>query len=160
TSFDRSAIDQVMDYALDLKNFHEGSHHRYVVPVLVSTHAKKSANRFKCSDDLVAEPLCSNGEDLREAIVLALGEIPEHGKLEAEAWSASGYRPTPTIVEAAQALYQGHTVDDISRSDAGAWNLSVTSACVAEIIETSKRAGLKSICFVTGVPGAGKTLAG
>src|SRR5262249_33507831 len=86
--------------------------------------------------------------------------IPEHAKLEAEAWLASGYRPTPTIVEAAQALYQGHTVDDISRSDAGAWNLGVTSSCVAEIIDTSKKEGLKSICFVTGVPGAGKTLAG
>jgi hypothetical protein len=72
----------------------------------------------------------------------------------------SGYKPTPTIIEAAQSLYQGHKVDEITRSDAGAINLSQTSACIAQIIEDAKAKRHKAICFVTGVPGAGKTLAG
>src|SRR5690606_38372849 len=75
-------------------------------------------------------------------------------------WAESGYKPTPTIIEAAQALYQGHDVQEISRSDAGATNLSITADCIFDIISHSRQSGRKSICFVTGVPGAGKTLAG
>jgi Schlafen group 3, DNA/RNA helicase domain len=76
------------------------------------------------------------------------------------AWISSGYKPTPTIIEAAQALYQGHQVTEITRSDAGAINLSQTAECIAQIIEDAKSRKHKAICFVTGVPGAGKTLAG
>ena len=68
--------------------------------------------------------------------------------------------PTPTIIEAAQALYQSHNVEEISRTDAGAKNLTVTIKKVFELVEYSKRNNRKSICFITGVPGAGKTLAG
>ena len=75
-------------------------------------------------------------------------------------WEAGRYCPTPTIIEAAMALYNGHSVENISRSDAGAINLTQTSAVVSEIIKTSKENSKKSICFVTGVPGAGKTLVG
>ena len=74
--------------------------------------------------------------------------------------SSSGYKPTPTIIEAAQALYSSHQVEDITRSDAGAKNLSATTAAIAQIIDAAKRDKFKAICFVTGVPGAGKTLAG
>lgn len=68
--------------------------------------------------------------------------------------------PTPTIVEAAQALYRGHDVDEITRKDASAINLSQTTDAINKIIDDSKQNHKKSICFVTGVPGAGKTLAG
>jgi hypothetical protein len=86
--------------------------------------------------------------------------IPRQTDLDGVLWSRTGYKPTPTIIEAAQALYQGHRVEDITRSDAGAKNLSETAGCLAEIIENAKAKGQKAICFVTGVPGAGKTLAG
>lgn len=76
------------------------------------------------------------------------------------AWGNSRYAPTPTIIEAAQALYRNHSVDDISRNDAGAQNLTETTAAISRIIDDCKVNGRKAICFVTGVPGAGKTLAG
>ena len=75
-------------------------------------------------------------------------------------WINSLYMPTPTIIEAAQALYMGHNVDDISRNDASAKNLNQTTKAINEIIDYSKANNKKSICFITGVPGAGKTLAG
>ena len=72
----------------------------------------------------------------------------------------SEYMPTPTIVEAAQALYSNHNVNDITRSDAGARNLTKTTEAIKQIIRFSKENRRKSIVFVTGVPGAGKTLVG
>jgi Schlafen group 3, DNA/RNA helicase domain len=168
--YDRHAIDQVVDYALDLKNFHEGSHSRAIVPILVATNARPQSNELCWDDDRVAKPLFSNGDDLGDLIAnvlsaLGQGAVPAPGFSEGEQepfkqWSETGYKPTPTIVEAAQALYQEHAVDEISRSDAGAKNLTHTADCISEIIAKSKATGRKSICFVTGVPGAGKTLAG
>jgi hypothetical protein len=159
-SHDAHAIDQVMDYALDLKNFHEGSHDKYVVPILVSSKASRQSNSVGWSDDRIAVPLLSNGDDLSELIKRTLSDIPVQKRIDADKWAYSGYRPTPTIVEAAQALYRGHSVEEISRSDAGAINLTRTTGCISEIIDFSKQNRRKSICFVTGVPGAGKTLAG
>jgi len=78
----------------------------------------------------------------------------------ASEWDRGRYSPTPTIIEAAMALYNNHSVADISRSDAAAINLTVTSAAIAQIIEDAKANHSKAICFVTGVPGAGKTLVG
>jgi hypothetical protein len=156
----RSGLNQVMDYALDLKNFHEGSHTRFIVPILVSTKAVAQRNPIEWSSDNVLFPLLSHGKDLREVIGEALSTIPAQAKMDVYRWATSGYKPTPTIVEAAQALYRQHSVEEISRSDAGAINLTETTKCISEIIESSKKHQRKSICFVTGVPGAGKTLAG
>ena len=155
-SYDRHAIDQVMDYALDLKNFHEGSHDRYIVPILISTKAGKQKNTVKWSRDCVAVPLLSQGEDLRELITQALCQIAVQNEIDADKWASQGYKPTPTIVEAAQALYRDHSVDEISRSDAGATNLTTTNKCITEIIDFSKRTHRKSICFVTGSQARGK----
>ena len=108
---------------------------------------------------MVAEPVLAGAADLQPIIdgCLAIGV---GSPIDFDAWAASGYQPTPTIVEAAQALYQQHGVEEIARSDAGARNLGATTNCIAEIIEASKAGQRKSICLVTGVPGAGKTLAG
>lgn len=159
TSFERHAIDQVMDYALDLKNFHEQSHKRIVVPILVCTAAEEAPAQFILYDDRVAKPICTNGNSLA-AIIDQFSRLTQESDLDANAWLTSTYKPTPTIIEAAQALYRGHSVEEISRSDAGAINLSRTAKAISEIIDTSKIKQQKSICFLTGVPGAGKTLAG
>jgi len=160
TSFDRAAIDQVHDYALDLKNFHKGTHERYVAPILIATNAQtQSISSLSWARDLVLNPICIAPNQLDIVIAKVLGEIP-HGKVNPKAWAESGYHPTPTIIEAAQALYRDHQVEEITRSDASAHNLSVTTAKISQIIEESKVNNKKSICFVTGVPGAGKTLAG
>lgn len=94
------------------------------------------------------------------AKLLQSKSTPEQPILNAKDWANSPYHPTPTIVETAQALYQGYSVANITRSDAGAQNLSLTNQCLHQIIEHSKQAKQKSICFITGVAGAGKTLAG
>jgi len=158
-TFDRHAVEQVEDYALDLKNFHEGSHDLSIVPILVATRADVSRDiQLELALDQVAAPLCLAVTDLGAVIrmIAAHHQTP----FDAAAWAASGYRPTPTIVEAARALYARHEVADITRSDAGAINLGRTQDIIARVIEDAKAHRRKSICFVTGVPGAGKTLAG
>ncbi len=160
SSFDSYAIDQVHDYALDLKNFHQGCHTLPILPVLVATRAETTPTTARWADDLVAAPVLAGARSLTAALALGGPQMASQDDMEVGAWCAAGYRPTPTIIEAAQALYRSHAVEEISRSDAGAKNLKATSDRIAEIIEASKRDSQKSICFITGVPGAGKTLAG
>ena len=159
-NYHKYAIEQAMDYALDLKNFHEGSHSAKIIPILVSTNADDKKNSLKKYEDNVFAPIMANSENIGSLILEITLEISEDIRINAEKWANSVYKPTPTIIEAAQALYRRHSVKEISRSDAGAINLSVTASCINAIIETSKKNSQKSICFVTGVPGAGKTLAG
>jgi len=153
------AKEQSLDYAIDLKNFHEGSHSQKIVPILVATKAPRSLPNDQWFDDGVSYVQCANDDSLAEIVNHF---ITNHGSTEIDhqEWITSSYKPTPTICEAAQALYAGHDVSDISRSDAGAINLSRTATCISQIIEGSKASARKSICFVTGVPGSGKTLAG
>lgn len=159
-SYDKHSVDQSLDYALDLKNFHEGSHNRNIIPILIATKAPPKANSIIWFEDGIAKPLLSNGHNLRAIISEVLKSLNEDNGGASSEWAETGYKPTPTIIEAAQALYQGHNVEAISRSDASALNLSLTSNCITEIIDHSKKNRKKSICFVTGLPGAGKTLAG
>jgi hypothetical protein len=143
-----------------LRNFHEGSHHATIAPILVATKATAVSFQFTTlPEDLLFSPISCNASTLSKAIkrVLAL----QSGKtINCGEWENSGYKPTPTIIEATLALYNGHSVSDISRSDATAENLSHTSTSIAEIVRKSKQNAEKSIIFVTGVPGAGKTLVG
>ena len=160
STYEAADLDQVMDYALDLRNFHEGSHHATLVPILVATKAPAIHNQLNAlPDDGLFTTVCCNSDNLEETINRVLNLQLER-TIDCGAWEVSGYKPTPTIIEATLALYNGHSVSDISRSDANAENLSVTSNSVAEIIARSKGKSEKSIVFVTGVPGAGKTLVG
>ncbi|MHC5144652.1 MAG: DUF2075 domain-containing protein [Planctomycetota bacterium] len=158
-SYPLYALDQALDYALDLKNFHEQSHTKKIIPILISTHATEHINVLQPFEDSVFEPLRANKNNLTRIIKWA-SEEHKDGQMDADAWQQSIYKPTPTIIEAAQALYKGHSVQEISRSDGSAINLSRTSDAIAKIIDDSKLHNRKSICFITGVPGAGKTLAG
>ena len=159
-TFTGAAIEQVTDYALDLKNFHAGSHDRVIVPVVIATEAVPKPIQLDLYPDDVAEPVLCNGVDLDQLLLATVRRFPNLPPLAVAAWMSSGYKPTPTIIEAARALYQSHSVDEITRSDAGAKNLAVTNARIAQIVATAEARGEKVICFVTGVPGAGKTLAG
>ncbi|MBM3418591.1 MAG: DUF2075 domain-containing protein [Bacteroidetes bacterium] len=156
--YQKHAIEQTVDYCLDLQNFHEGSHQEKIVPILISTKAPDFENSFEISDNLF-EPLKSNQNNIATTISQTLS-FSEGTKINPTQWENSIYKPTPNIIEASQALYRGHSVSEISRSDAGAINLSKTTECINRIIEKSKATNCKSICFLTGVPGAGKTLAG
>lgn len=159
TQYHLDSLDQVLDYALDLKNFHEQSHTKKIVPILIATGATGFINVLQPFGDGVFEPLRTNRSGIKDLIAWASCEHKD-GQLNALEWQQSIYKPTPTIIEAAQALYRGHSVKEISRSDGGAINLSRTSEAIAKIIDSSKKLDQKSICFITGVPGAGKTLAG
>jgi Uncharacterized conserved protein (DUF2075) len=158
TEYQKRAIEQTVDYCLDLQNFHEGSHHEKIVPILVSTKAPDFENTFEINDNLF-EPLKGNQNNFAQIISQTL-LLSDGRKIDPSQWENSIYKPTPTIIEASQALYRGHSVSEISRSDAGAINLSKTTECINRVIENSKATNSKSICFLTGVPGAGKTLAG
>ncbi|WP_072384415.1 DUF2075 domain-containing protein [Novosphingobium sp. NDB2Meth1] len=158
--YDRSSFDQVYGYGLDLKHFHESSHGLPIVPILVATHAANDDGRnLQWDADRLARPLGVNADGLLPAIQRICQEHTSP-PIDATAWENGRYRPTPTIVEAAQALYRGHAVEEISRSEAGAENLTHTADYVASAIEAAKRDRRKIICFITGVPGSGKTLAG
>lgn len=158
--FDTAAIDQVTDYALDLKNFHSNSHSRILIPVLIATNAAPRPIQLELLPRDVAEPVLSNGRNLAELLVAAVRRFQGQPGIDPGVWMAGGYKPTPTIIEAAQALYRSHRVDEITRSDAGRENLTVTTWRLSQIIEGAKIRQEKVVCFVTGVPGAGKTLAG
>lgn len=160
TVFARADVDQAWDYALDLKNFHETSHHRTIFPVLVITGAAGELHRGENrSADGVAVPSLVSADRLAELLQqlvgLRAGEPEPLGQ-----WESGRYRPTPTIIEAATSLYRRHSVHEIARHGADAKNLSCTAEKVAAIIRQSRDSARKSICFVTGVPGAGKTLVG
>jgi len=160
TEFERSAVDQVWDYALDLKNFHEASHTASIVPILVSTEAATSkALQLTADEDNVYRPILVSAAGLREAVDRAL-KIVTGTVVDQQRWSQAPYRPTPTIVEAARALYAQHSVEAIARFDAGAQNLRITSQRIEGLVDEAKTHRRKLICFVTGVPGAGKTLVG
>jgi hypothetical protein len=156
----RADINQVWDYALDLKNFHEASHSAPIVPILVATEAPTTdANLTKPFADGVYAPLRTNAGGLRRLIEQAAKQL-QGEPIDAKAWGRAQYRPTPTIIQAAQALYSQHSVDAISRNDAGAQNLARTSRSIEDLIDHARANSRKAIAFVTGVPGAGKTLVG
>lgn len=161
TQFNQNAVDQVWDYALDLKNFHETSHNHLIAPILVATEAKGfySLITEMPHNDKVLFPVKSNVYNLKEVIKSIL-EIADGEIIKEKEWANGRYSPTPTIIEAAMSLYNEHSVKDIYRKDASAANLTTTSEAVLKIINQAKHDKHKAICFVTGVPGAGKTLVG
>jgi hypothetical protein len=159
-TFDRSAIDQVWDYGLDLKNFHEASHAASIVPILIATEATECPSiEFVADADKVYRPIVVDAANFRSTIEAAVEKITG-ADLNAGAWSQASYHPTPTIIEAARALYAQHSVEAIARFDAGAQNLHTTSRRIEELVDEAQAKRHKRICFVTGVPGAGKTLVG
>lgn len=155
-------IEQVWDYALDLKNFHKPSHKLLLVPILVATQAKTNQIEIIASNhnDNLVNPLKTNAKDLGRTINEVLSFFQEGENINSLEYVAGSYSPTPTIIEAAISLYNNHNVEEITRSDAGATNLKDTTNYISETIEYAKCNRKKIICFVTGVPGAGKTLVG
>ena len=154
-------IDQVLDYALDLKNFHKFSEDKIIAPILVATNYKNHSTEIKGSvyDDGVINPLITGENGLFELITKVIDRHPYEMPIN-ENWIISPYAPTPTIIEAARSLYENHSVEDITRHEADKVSTDRTIAYVLNVINKSKRDQKKSICFVTGVPGAGKTLVG
>jgi DUF2075 family protein len=155
-------IEQVWDYALDLKNFHQPSQTLLLVPVLVATHSKGAPFEIITTShqDNLVNPLKTNAANLEFTINEVLNFFGSSEVINAIHYVKGSYSPTPSIIEAAIKLYNNHNVADITRSDADATNLNLTTYYISETIEHAKASKKKIICFVTGVPGAGKTLVG
>ncbi len=159
-TYNSGDLDQVLDYALDLKNFHEQSHDKVILPVLVATNGPDENNDLNKYDDDIYLPIKLNQHNLSKVFHYVNRINSSNEIIDPIEWTKSIYKPTPTIIQAAQALYRGHNVSEISRSDSHAFNLDATAQEIFNVIEYSKMNKKKSICFITGVPGAGKTLAG
>lgn len=154
-------VDQVLDYALDLKNFHKFSEDRIIAPILIATNHRNSSTNIQMSvyDDRVVNPLMTGKLGISTLINEVLKRFPNEKPVNPD-WIISPYAPTPTIIEAAKSLYENHTVEDITRHEADKVSTDRTIAYILDVIKKSKDTQQKSICFVTGVPGAGKTLVG
>mgnify|MGYP000854293585 FL=1 len=158
-TFNQSARNQVWDYALDLKNFHADSKDRILVPIVVVPDAPDNhcSIELRSSTDKVYEPLFTNTRQLGIVIQNILDQATVRPTQSDDAWANSGYEPTPTIIEAAIALYEKHNVADITKSGG---DIEKTSKALSKIIDDCRSEHRKAICFITGVPGAGKTLIG
>jgi len=160
TTFSAQDIDQVLDYALELKNFHEGSHFAEILPILISTDSSVFVDgsfHFENVKEGILKPVCIGPDSLAQVINLIAYSL---GDVSPEQWESSPYKPTPTIIEAARTLYANHDVTEIMRSEGSAVDIKMTSEKLGDIITHAQKSNRKTIAFVTGVPGAGKTLVG
>lgn len=163
TKHNLQAQKQAEDYALDLRDFHSKSLGRTIVPMAVSSNAlSRGEDQVGVFPDLVQPARVTNAHDLAKIIADVYRSLsnPTHKSIAAKAWNGSAYSPVPTIIEAAEALYAGHDVSDIAHHHAGDKNLKATSHVIIELIKRAQKKQQKIVCFVTGIPGAGKTLAG
>ena len=154
-------VDQVLDYALDLKNFHKYSQDKIIAPILIATNYHDASSDIQMSvyDDRVVNPLVTGEKGVIALVNAVLAAFPDEAPVDSN-WIISPYAPTPTIIEAARTLYESHSVENITRHEADKVSTDRTIAYILDVIQESKQNLEKSICFVTGVPGAGKTLVG
>ncbi|MXP64584.1 DUF2075 domain-containing protein [Roseomonas sp. M0104] len=152
---------QVEDYALDVYDFHAGSREHPVVPILVASDAPARPASLPLLWHGVTPVLQSNAAGLASLLQDLQAAIPAPARpLDAAVWTSAPYRPVPTIVEAAQRLFDRHGVEDIAAARADAANLGRTTAAIRRAIAEARQKRRRLVVFVTGIPGAGKTLCG
>lgn len=160
--FTAQDAQQAEDYALDIKNFHKESEDLYVCPILIATEAEKykKEQSLGCYPDKQVYLQRENIETVIPKILEITGRYGEDKELDFEKWFNSPYHPTPTIISAAVEAYATHDISEIANSEAGQDNIEKCETRINEIIEYARTNKKKCVCFVTGVPGAGKTLVG
>ena len=156
----KAAQLQLEDYCLDLRDFHAESANRTIIPLLVS--GKSKTIPIEKNTDYVQPVHIVDKNDFASSINDLIKSYAEDNKrpIEPDKWNESEYKPTPTIIEAAKTLYDEQNVKEICRCHAGIENLTSTTEAVLNIIYDAQDSKKKMICFITGVPGSGKTLAG
>jgi hypothetical protein len=151
---------QVEDYALDLAYFHQPSHSRVIVPILIAPELQFEAPS-KVEGNVRTVGMASPNQIASLLVAAAQAETSsKEPQMSLEQWEQGAYEPVPTIIEAAISLYQGMSVREIARSHAGQENLAELADVLLRSIRNAQLNKQKIICFVTGIPGAGKTLAG
>jgi hypothetical protein len=153
---------QVEDYALDLRDFHHASHRLTVVPVLCATDAPAVALPEGGPWGSIWPVTLTNSATLSQYLekLASIPEVAAGTQLSLEEWDSSPYRPVPTIIQAAELLYAGHEVQEIAAAAADVHNLASTAERLVDIVAKAKARKRRVVCFVTGVPGSGKTLTG
>ena len=151
-------ITQLNRYVKILEHFHYESRDKIIIPILVSTEADNYPNNIRKNDNDVFDIIRANKNNLSEIIVPIINVHKNEQDL--SNWSQSKYVPTPTILDAAKRMYETHEVAEINTYSSEDLFLNETEQAIDDIIENSKRTNEKSIIFITGVPGAGKTLIG
>ena len=152
--------EQAEDYALNLKNFHRESENLYVCPILIATEAREEANVVGAYPDGQVFLQKATKNSLMSCIEDVYRQFGSDEEIDFEKWYNSPYCPTPTIIEAAVTAYREHTVARIANSEAGQEGIDACEKQISQIIQNTKKKNGKAIIFVTGVPGAGKTLVG
>lgn len=164
-SFLDGDIDQASAYGYALKNFYEFNRDKYVVPILIATKAPDS----ECSKsaDLGIDKLFSliktnenKMDQYIDQIRSKYGSEVICNEEEFNKFINSPFKPNPTIIQSARSIYMNNQVDEFFKFDAGEENLKITELTVEEIVKEAQTEKKKIICFVSGVPGAGKTLVG
>jgi len=151
---------QVEDYVLDLKFFHEGSHNKTIVPILLITNNDDMyIESFQKDNDGIYNQINATPKNILK-IVREIISKSKDKKYNYNEWENSPYHPTRNIIESAKESYSNHGVVDIKKSEGDRENLKSTRECILNIIKNSRVNNKKSICFITGVPGSGKTLVG
>ena len=159
-AFSQGDQRQVEEYALDLRDFHSESNSRKIYPVLWHTDAADAPVQYSLAADSgdVVAPLHMAARHGLQSFLRGLSMENVDPPIAAEDWDYSAYRPVPTIVEAATAIFADHTVTAITNADAE--NLRVAAARLVSLIQEAKESGSRFLLMLTGVPGSGKTLAG
>jgi hypothetical protein len=161
-AFTAHDAQQAEDYAIDIKNFHKESEDLYVCPILIATDAEPYAK--KQSTDCYPDKQVYLQRENIETLVPKISEISklygDDGEIDFDKWFNSPYYPTPTIIAAAVEAYSSHHLSEIAQSEAGQDNINACEEKLNEVIAYAEQNKKKCVCFVTGVPGAGKTLVG
>ncbi len=159
----KDAQIQVEDYAFDLRDFHEPSHGRLILPLVVGARLiRESWDIVRPEGSHVAITITVDPSQLALALEKAakIANPFERDPIDPMKWEIGRYSPVPPILDAALHLFRNHEVQDIASCSAGSDNLTFTVDAIKEIITTAQATEQRTICFVTGVPGSGKTLAG
>ncbi|MGI9129300.1 MAG: DNA/RNA helicase domain-containing protein [Roseomonas sp.] len=158
---DLADLRQTDNYAMDLHDFHAGSRGVPIIPILIAPSMPQRDLDLPLFWHGVAPVMIANGAMLRDIVARAQAAIPQPiTPIEPEAWARSAYRPVPSVLEAARLLYQRNAVPDIGATRADAHNLTHTTEAIARVIARARAKGGRYVVFVTGIPGAGKTLCG
>ncbi len=158
---------QIEEYALLLHYFHQASADRRIIPVIVSPEAGNpnldELNQYEIFPQLAIYWM-------NKVISHSLGNLASsslrdcktfsNAKFPLKSWDESPYFPVPSIIEAALALRSGLSIREIAHSEASEYEIESVRQTIQGYVETARSKNQHAICFLTGVPGSGKTLVG
>jgi hypothetical protein len=143
----RAAIDQVNAYARDLAEYHSKSHSIPTTPVLIPTG---TSNLDSMKDGVrILSP---------DRISAVLDGLEDADPVDLTDWLEGDYAPLPTLIAAAKMIFNHERLPAIKRAE----SLGVGKAVevLRGIAKEARTNGERVLAFVSGVPGAGKTLVG